>query len=94
MVQVSQAPQNQRLVFLQPVQNQNGQITYIQKSVPNQQSVVLLFDFNKKIFKSSLIQTSLANIRPNQQVQPIKIESTMSDEVLKSLVSSVTFLVP
>lgn len=67
VVQVSQAPQNQRLVFLQPVTNQNGQITYIQKAVPNQQS-------------SSLIQTSLANIRPNQQVQPIKIESTMSGE--------------
>ena len=48
MVQVSQAPQNQRLVFLQPVTNQNGQITYIQKSVPNQQSVVLFFDYKKK----------------------------------------------
>ncbi|CAG5111412.1 Oidioi.mRNA.OKI2018_I69.chr2.g5724.t1.cds [Oikopleura dioica] len=60
--QVIQAPQNQRVVFLQPVTNSNGQITYIQKNAPSQQS-------------PTLIQSA----RP-QQVQSVKLESTMSDE--------------
>lgn len=69
VVQVNATPQNQRLVFLQPVGNANGQITYIQKSMPGPHSPALV----------QTIQRPHTSYHAHNQA-PVKLESTMSDE--------------